>query len=56
MNRRRSATVAQRNAPLVERLHALKAEHPFWGYRRLWAHLRFVEGRLVNKKRVLPTE
>lgn len=53
MKRRRSAKVAQRNAPLVERIQALKAEHPFWGYRRLWAHLRCVEGQSVNKKRVL---
>ena len=34
-------------------IHALKAEHPFWGYRRMWAHLRFVDGGSVNKKRVL---
>lgn len=53
MSRRRSATVAQRNAVLLERIHAFKAEHPFWGYRRLWAHLRFGEGQPVNKKRVL---
>ena len=31
----------------------MKAEHPFWGYRRIWAHLRFVDGLLINKKRVL---
>ncbi len=53
MTRRRSVTIAQRNASVVQRIHALKAEHPFWGYRRLWAHLRFVEGLSVNKTRVL---
>ncbi len=53
MNRRRSPTVDQRNAPLVALIQALKAEHPFWGYRRIWAHLRFAEERVVNKKRVL---
>ena len=37
---RRSAKVAQRKAPLVERIHALKAEHPFWGYRRICAPSR----------------
>jgi putative transposase len=36
--------VAARNAALLERLLALKAEHPFWGYRRLWAQLKYVEG------------
>ena len=53
MTRRRSLTVDQRNASVLERIQALKAEHPFWGYRRIWAHLRFVDGLLINKKRVL---
>lgn len=44
--------VAQRNAALVQRIHELKAEHPFWGYRRIWAYLHFVEQRPVNKKRI----
>jgi hypothetical protein len=37
----------------VQRIRELKAEHPFWGYRRIWAYLRFVEQRPVNKKRIL---
>lgn len=53
MNRAPSARVTQRNAALVERLRVLKAAHPFWGYRRCWAHLHFVEQLTVNKKRVL---
>lgn len=53
MTRQTSAAVAQRNASLVPRIQALKAEHPFWGYRRIWAQLRFVDGLLINKKRVL---
>ena len=44
--------VARRNAPLLERIRALKAEHPFWGYRRIWAHLRYVDRLMVNPKRV----
>jgi putative transposase len=44
--------VAARNAELLERVRALKAEHPFWGYRRIWAHLRLVDGLAVNRKRV----
>jgi len=27
-------------------------EHPFWGYRRIWAYLNFVEKQGINKKRV----
>jgi transposase InsO family protein len=53
MRRHPSAKVAQRNAGILQRLHALKAEHPFWGYRRLWAHLKFVDRLEVNKKRIL---
>jgi transposase InsO family protein len=53
MSRRKSLKVAQRNEALVEPIRALKAEHPFWGYRRVWAHLRYVDGQPVNKKRIL---
>lgn len=53
MTRRPSASVAQRNQAVIKRIHALKAEHPFWGYRRIWAHLRFVDKLQVNKKRIL---
>jgi putative transposase len=34
-------------------MQALKAGHPFWGYRRMWVYLRFVEQLPVNKKRIL---
>ena len=50
--RQPSELVINRNAPIVERIRQLKCEHPFWGYRRVWAHLRYVDGLLVNKKRV----
>jgi putative transposase len=46
------AKVATRNATLLEHIRALKAKHPFWGYRRIWAHLRYVDGLRVNQKRV----
>jgi len=46
------AKVAARNAALLERIRELKAEHPFWGYRRIWAYLRYVDGLVVNQKRV----
>jgi putative transposase len=53
MTRRRSPRVAQRDEELLPRIQGLKAEHPFWGYRRIWAYLRFVEQVPVNKKRIL---
>jgi len=44
--------MAARNAELLERIRALKADHPFWGYRRIWAHLRFVDQLSVGRNRV----
>ena len=52
MSRGPYAKVAARNGALLERVRELKAEHPFWGYRRIWAHLRYVDGLVVNQKRV----
>lgn len=53
MSRRRSLKVDERNRELLEWIASVKSEHPFWGYRRVWAYLRYIEGRIVNKKRVL---
>jgi putative transposase len=50
--RNTSASVNVRNEYLLERIKDIKAEHPFWGYRRVWAYLRYVDGFIVNKKRV----
>lgn len=52
MNRAPSLSVIKRNQPLVARIKEIKEEHPFWGYRRTWAHLRYVDQVQVNKKRV----
>jgi putative transposase len=46
------AKVVERNAQLLERIRDLKAEHPFWGYRRIWAYLRYVDGLIANQKRI----
>lgn len=37
---------------LLEQIRVIKSEHPFWGYRRVWAYLRFVAALSVNRKRV----
>lgn len=52
MRRQASASVAERNVAVRDQIERVKAEHPFWGYRRVWAHLRFTEGMVVNRKRV----
>ena len=53
MKRKESGLIAERNSPIVQRIKEIKAEHPFWGYRRTWAHLKFVDKLEINKKRVL---
>jgi transposase InsO family protein len=52
MKRSTSSAVTERNSPVVERIKQLKSEHPFWGYRRIWAHLKYVDSLEVNKKRI----
>ena len=51
--RRPSESVSERNEFIVERIRQLKSDHPFWGYRRVWAYFRYVDDILINKKRVL---
>lgn len=50
--RHRSASVAIRDASLLNRIEALKADHPAWGYRRIWSYLRYREGLRIGKNRV----
>jgi transposase InsO family protein len=40
------------NQPILDRINNLKAQHPFWGYRRIWAYLRYRQGLDINKKRI----
>ncbi len=53
MKRTESAGVIESNRVILARIKELKTEHPFWGYRRIWATLKYVEGFEINKKRVL---
>lgn len=43
---------AKREKELTARIHALVKTHPSWGYRRIWAWLRYRDKLLINKKRV----
>ncbi len=51
--RSESTSVAERNRPVVALMRRIKGEHPYWGYRRIWAYLTYHEGIAINKKRVL---
>ncbi len=50
--RKRSTVIHERNSCILDKIRLLKAEHPFWGYRRICAHLNFIDKITVNKKRV----
>ena len=44
--------VAKKNESLISRIRNLKQDHPFWGYRRIWAHLRYVDHLDVGLNRI----
>ena len=46
-----ASTAVVDDTALVERMHAIQAELPTYGYRRITAQLR-ADGVLVNRKRV----
>jgi hypothetical protein len=46
------AKVAGRNAALLGRVREHKVEHPFWGYRWIWAHVRYVDGLVISQNGV----
>lgn len=50
--RTRSESVVLRDSELLRRIRPLKADHPAWGYRRIWAYLRYREELVVGKNRV----
>lgn len=52
MSRGSYLKVIKRNGSVLVRIREIKSDHPFWGYRRVWAHLKYVDGLSVNQKRV----
>ena len=52
MRRGPYAKVSERNQGLLAHIRRVKADHPFWGYRRVWAYVRYVEQQVVTQKRI----
>ena len=52
MKRKRSEKRTKTDDVLAERIAQIKVEHPFWGYRRVWASLRYRDGIPCNQKRI----
>ncbi len=40
------------NKQILKLIYEIKKEHPFWGYRRVWAYVRFHHGFEINPKRI----
>lgn len=49
---RRHSVSSSANQALLEQIRQLKAEHPYWGYRRIGAYLKYHEKIPVNRKRI----
>ena len=52
MKRARSQSRIETDKPILAGIIALKSEHPLWGYRRVWAYLRYRQGIVVGKNRI----
>jgi len=52
MKRAKSLSVLKRNESLLVHIKEIKADHPLWGYRRIWSYLKYRQGLSVNKKRI----
>lgn len=52
MKRKPSELVANRNKELFSLIESIKDDHPYWGYRRIWATIRFSHNHQVNQKRI----
>lgn len=52
MKRGRSKAIEERDKSILAHIKSIKAEHPLWGYRRVWAYLNYRMGIRINKKRV----
>ena len=52
MRRKRSSSRYKLDAPVLERIRAIKADHPLWGYRRIWAYMRYRDNQVIGKNRV----
>ena len=42
----------ENNLFLLKQILEIKGDHPYWGYRRVWAYLRYRENLPINKKRI----
>lgn len=49
LKRKRAQSRIDQDAPILKRIYAIKMDHPLWGYRRIWAYIRYRDGIVVGK-------
>jgi len=42
----------QEDNQILLQIQLIKSDHPFWGYRRIWAYMKYRLNQMVNKKRI----
>ncbi|MGY8986905.1 MAG: IS3 family transposase [Sphingomonadales bacterium] len=52
MKRKRSPSREALDAPILDRIRLIKSEHPLWGYRRIWAYMRYRDTVVIGKNRI----
>lgn len=52
MKRSRSERRTTLDRPVIKRILDIKKDHPSWGYRRVWAYIRYRDGVVVGKNRI----
>jgi len=52
MKRRRSQSTHNRDQKLLALIKPIKTDHPLWGYRRIWAYLKYRQGHPVGINRI----
>ena len=52
MKRARSESRYKADTPILAQIIMIKGDHPLWGYRRVWATIRYRQNIVVGKNRV----
>jgi putative transposase len=52
MKRQRAQATQKRDQELLALIMPIKTDHPLWGYRRIWAYLKYRQGHIVGINRV----
>ncbi|MCA9409051.1 MAG: DDE-type integrase/transposase/recombinase, partial [Candidatus Omnitrophica bacterium] len=52
MKRQRSHSTQYRDNQLLDMINPIKTDHPLWGYRRIWAYLKYRQNYSVGINRV----